>query len=70
MESHGSSVNFGSFVGSATVRAYVKGMEQGPPTPPELETMRRLVREAMEDGAFGLASALIYPPDNFVSTAT
>ena len=29
--------------------------------------MRRLVREAMEDGAFGIASALIYPPDNFVS---
>ena len=31
--------------------------------------MRRLVREAMEDGAFGLASALIYPPDNFVGNA-
>jgi N-acyl-D-amino-acid deacylase len=66
MQSHGSSVNFGSFVGSATVRAYVKGMDQGSPSGPELETMRRLVRESMEDGAFGLASALIYPPDNFV----
>ncbi len=66
MESHGSSVNFGSFVGSATIRAYVKGMDQGSPSGPELETMRRLIREAMEDGAFGLASALIYPPDNFV----
>jgi N-acyl-D-amino-acid deacylase len=66
MESHGSSVNFGSFVGSATIRAYVKGMDQGSPSGPELETMRRLVREAMEDGGFGLASALIYPPDNFV----
>ena len=66
MKSHGSSVNFGSFVGSATVRAYVKGMDQGAPSDAELETMRRLVREAMEDGAFGLASALIYPPDNFV----
>jgi N-acyl-D-amino-acid deacylase len=66
MESHGSSVNLGSFVGSATVRAYVKGMDQGSPSGPELETMRRLVHEAMEDGAFGLASALIYPPDNFV----
>jgi dihydroorotase/N-acyl-D-amino-acid deacylase len=68
MKAHGSSVNFGSFVGSATVRAYVKGMDQGPPSASELETMRRLVREAMEDGAFGLASALIYPPDNFVAT--
>jgi N-acyl-D-amino-acid deacylase len=67
MQSHGSSVNFGSFVGSATVRAYVKGMDQGKPSVAELETMRRLVREAMEDGAFGLASALIYPPDNFVA---
>ena len=68
MQSHGSSVNFGSFVGSATVRAYVKGMDQGSPSGPELETMRRLVHDAMEDGAFGLASALIYPPDNFVGT--
>ena len=67
MASHGSSVNFGSFVGSATIRAFVKGMEQGSPSGPELETMRRLVRDAMEDGAFGLASALIYPPDNFVT---
>lgn len=68
MKAHGSSVNLGSFVGSATVRAYVKGMDQGAPTEAELETMRRLVREAMADGAFGLASALIYPPDNFVGT--
>jgi N-acyl-D-amino-acid deacylase len=66
MQSHGGSVNFGSFVGSATVRAYVKGMDQGSPSEAELETMRGVVREAMEDGAFGLASALIYPPDNFV----
>ena len=68
MERHGASVNFGSFLGSATVRAYVKGTTQGPPTPDELDTMRELVRNAMKDGAFGLASALIYPPDNFVST--
>ena len=67
MQAHGSSVNLGSFVGSATIRAYVKGLDQGPPTDAELETMRRLVRQAMDDGAFGLASALIYPPDNFVS---
>jgi N-acyl-D-amino-acid deacylase len=69
MKTHGGSVNFGSFVGSQTVRAYVKGMKPGTPTPHELETMKRLVRDAMKDGAFGLASALIYPPDTFVSTA-
>ena len=43
-------------------------MRRGKPTPGELETMKRLVRDAMADGAFGLASALIYPPDTFVST--
>src|SRR5205823_2746214 len=69
MEKHGASINFGSFLGSATVRSYVKGMKQGPPTPEELETMKGLVRHAMNDGAFGLASALIYPPDNYVATA-
>ncbi|MGH7562092.1 MAG: N-acyl-D-amino-acid deacylase family protein [Gemmatimonadales bacterium] len=68
MEQHGASANFGSFVGSATVRGYAAGMRQGPPTPAELDTMRAVLRDAMEDGAFGLASALIYPPDNFSTT--
>jgi dihydroorotase/N-acyl-D-amino-acid deacylase len=68
MQEHGGSVNFGSFVGSGTVRSYVKGMTQGPPTAEELDQMRALVRDAMEGGAFGLASALIYPPDSFVGT--
>lgn len=68
MQEHGGSVNFGSFVGSGSVRSYVKGMTQGPPTAEELEQMRALVRDAMEGGAFGLASALIYPPDSFVET--
>ena len=40
MKMHGPSVNFGSFVGSATLRAYVKGMDQGSPTDAQLETMR------------------------------
>lgn len=68
MEEHGASINFGSFLGSATVREYARGMAQGPPTADELTLMKRLVRDAMKDGAFGLASALIYPPDSFVST--
>ena len=68
MARHGASVNFGSFLGATTVRTYVKGMAQGPPTTEELETMRQLVREAMEDGAFGIASALIYPPASFTTT--
>lgn len=68
MEQHGASLNFGSFVGAATVRQYVKGMAQGEASPAELDQMRALVRNAMLDGAFGLASALIYPPGNFATT--
>ncbi len=68
MQRHGASPNFGSFLGATTVRMYVKGMAQGPATAEELETMRQLVRNAMEDGAFGIATALIYPPGNFAST--
>lgn len=69
MKAHGTSANFGSFVGAATIREYVKGMAQGTPTPDEVETMQTLVRQAMEDGAFGVASALIYPPGNYATTA-
>lgn len=68
MQSNGASTNFGSFIGATTVRMYAKGMAQGLATPAELDTMRAVVRNAMEDGAFGLGSALIYPPANYVST--
>ena len=69
MKEHGTSANFGSFVGAATIRQYVKGMAQGAPTADETETMQTLVRQTMEDGAFGIASALIYPPGNYATTA-
>jgi N-acyl-D-amino-acid deacylase len=65
MQEHGASPNFGSFVGAATIRMYVKGMDQGAPNAEELDQMRTLVRRSMEDGAFGIASALIYPPGNY-----
>jgi len=68
MERHTASVNFGSFLGAGGVRAYAKNMAQGAPTSAELDTMRLVVREAMRDGAFGLGSALIYPPGNYAST--
>jgi dihydroorotase/N-acyl-D-amino-acid deacylase len=68
LERNGTSPNFGSFLGATTVRMYAKGMTEGPATVEELETMRMLVRDAMEDGAFGLATALIYPPGSFAST--
>ena len=68
MERHGVSANVGSFVGATTVRVYAKGQAMGAATPAELDTMRAVMRSAMQDGAFGLASALIYPPGNFAST--
>lgn len=68
MGHHGNSVNVGSYLGAATVRAYAKGQVQGPATPAELDTMRAVVRHAMEDGAFGLSSALIYPPGSYATT--
>ncbi|MCC6930749.1 MAG: D-aminoacylase [Gemmatimonadaceae bacterium] len=68
MVGRGTAQNVGSFLGDGTVRVYAKGEEAGPLTAAERETMKTMVREAMEDGAFGLASALIYPPNTYAST--
>ena len=68
IEARGASTNFGSFVGASTIRMYGKGMAAGAATRAELDTMRAAMTRAMEDGAFGLASALIYPPGVFAST--
>jgi N-acyl-D-amino-acid deacylase len=65
----GVSVNVGSFLGAATPRIYVMGRENRAPTAEELERMRAVVRQAMDDGAFGIASALIYAPGNYATTA-
>jgi len=65
----GVSPNVGSFLGGGTLREYAKGLEMGAPTSDELETMRRVMAEAMEDGALGVSYALIYPPDTYTSTA-
>ncbi len=67
MAAHGIAPNVGSFLGAATVRVYAKREAMGAPTAAELDTMRAVVRRAMEDGALGLASALIYPPGNYAS---
>jgi N-acyl-D-amino-acid deacylase len=68
MEANGASANVGSFVGATTIRVYGMGEAIGPADPAALDSMRKAVRWAMEDGAFGIASALIYPPGNFAST--
>ncbi|GAB4127519.1 MAG: amidohydrolase family protein [Roseiflexaceae bacterium] len=69
MIDHGVSPNIGSFLGGGTLRQYACGMRMGPADQAELATMRQIMAEAMEDGAFGVSYALIYPPDSFVETA-
>lgn len=68
MVEHGVTPNVGSFLGGGTVRTYAKGMKIGPPTKEELDIMCRVTAEAMKDGAFGLATALIYPPGAYTTT--
>jgi N-acyl-D-amino-acid deacylase len=68
LEARGISPNVASFVGATTVRRHEIGYEDRPPTPEELERMKALVRAAMEDGALGLGSSLIYAPAFYAST--
>lgn len=68
LEKRGISTNVASFIGAATPRNYVLAHEDRAPTPEELEQMRALVRQAMEEGALGVASSLIYPPGSFAKT--
>ncbi len=68
LEKRGISQNVASFVGAPTVREYVIGLEDKPPTPEQLEQMRELVRREMEAGALGVTTALIYPPAFFAKT--
>lgn len=64
----GISVNVGSFVGATTVRRNVIGDADRAPNKEELAQMQGLVREAMQEGAFGVASALIYAPAFYAKT--
>ena len=68
MGRHPNSVNVGSYLGATTVRAYAMGQTPGEAGPAQLDTMRAVVANAMRDGAFGISSALIYPPGSFAST--
>jgi dihydroorotase/N-acyl-D-amino-acid deacylase len=61
-------VNVATFVGATQVRSYVVGFENRAPTREELERMRRLVADAMEDGALGLSTSLQYVPARFATT--
>ena len=68
LDENPAAVNFGTFVGHGSVRAYVMGVDDRAPSEDELQQMRDQVAEAMEQGAFGLSSGLIYPPGRFATT--
>ena len=64
----GISTNIASFVGATTVRIHELGEEDRPPAPEELERMRELVHTAMQEGALGLGTSLIYTPAFYAKT--
>ncbi|MGM0631911.1 MAG: N-acyl-D-amino-acid deacylase family protein [Pseudomonadota bacterium] len=64
----GVAVNYATFVGHGSVREQVMGEEDRAPTQEELEQMQAIVAEAMQQGAFGLSSGLIYVPGRFAET--
>jgi len=68
LQKRGISQNVASFIGAPTIREYVIGLEDKPPTPAQLDQMRELVRREMEAGALGITTALIYPPAFFAKT--
>ena len=68
LEKNGTPLNIGTYVGAAQVREAIIGEEDRAPTPGELEQMKSLVAQAMQQGAFGLSTALIYPPGHYAKT--
>ena len=68
LEKRGIPQNIASFIGAATIREHVIGLEDKQPTPAQLDQMRELVRREMEAGALGITTALIYPPAFFART--
>jgi N-acyl-D-amino-acid deacylase len=68
LESKGIGLNVASYVGAGQVRASVMGYEDRTPTATEMEQMKKLIAQAMEEGAFGLSSGLVYVPNSFNTT--
>ena len=68
LEKKGVSTNIASFVGATTLRINVIGYDNRPPSDDELISMKKLAKEAMEEGAIGISSALIYAPASFSKT--
>ena len=68
LEKTGTPLNIGTYVGAAQVREAVLGDVDRAPTSEELAKMKALVGEAMEQGAFGVSTSLIYPPGHYAKT--
>lgn len=68
LERQGIGINLGTFVGATQLREYAIGYNNRPPTSEELEQMKKLAAEAMEDGALGISSSLQYVPARFAQT--
>src|SRR5262245_4990345 len=69
LQEHGTTINLGTLVPATMVRERHAGLDNRAPTPEELARMEAMVDQAMCDGAFGLSSALIYPPGSFAKTS-
>jgi N-acyl-D-amino-acid deacylase len=68
LQKKGVSPNVASYIGAATIREYVLGLNDRAPTPAELDQMRALVEREMKDGALGIGSSLIYAPGTYAKT--
>lgn len=68
LEEKGVSTNVASFIGNGTLRQYLMGFENRPPTETEMDSMKLLTRQAMEEGAVGMSTSLIYVPSGHAST--
>ncbi|MBI5034187.1 MAG: D-aminoacylase [Chloroflexi bacterium] len=67
IEKMGISTNYVTLVGQGTLRASVMGYAMREPTPDELATMKNLLAQAIDEGAWGLSTGLIYPPSSYAS---
>jgi N-acyl-D-amino-acid deacylase len=68
LEKTGTPLNIGTYVGAAQVREAVLGDVDRAPTPDELAKMKEFLAQAMQQGAFGVSTALIYPPGHYAKT--
>lgn len=68
LEKAGTPLNIGTYVGAAQVRQAVLGNADRAPSPEDLEKMKGLVAQAMQQGAFGISTSLIYPPGHYAKT--